>query len=99
MIRGTDVRNARAGQDDMRKWDTSVHAQPGCRQTFRQVHGGQYRKPSGGGAGQPDPQRGVIKSRIEDSGQIENIGSEQEASDLALVLRAGALPASIQISI
>jgi preprotein translocase subunit SecD len=38
-----------------------------------------------------------IKGRIEDSGQIENIGSEQEASDLALVLRAGALPASIQI--
>ena len=39
----------------------------------------------------------VIKGRIEDSGQIENIGSEQEASDLALVLRAGALPATIQI--
>ncbi len=39
----------------------------------------------------------VIKGRIEDSGQIENIGTEQEASDLALVLRAGALPATIQI--
>src|SRR5579862_2166590 len=38
----------------------------------------------------------VIKGRIEDSGQIENISSEQEASDLALVLRAGALPATIE---
>ena len=32
-----------------------------------------------------------------DSGQIENIGTEQEASDLALNLRSGALPATIQI--
>lgn len=38
----------------------------------------------------------VIKSRIEDSGFIEGSFSEQSAHDLALVLRAGALPASIK---
>ena len=38
----------------------------------------------------------VIKSRIEDSGRITGEFSEQSAHDLALVLRAGALPASIK---
>jgi preprotein translocase subunit SecD len=38
----------------------------------------------------------VINSRIDDSGVIEGSFSEQSAHDLALVLRAGALPASIK---
>ena len=37
----------------------------------------------------------VIQSRIEDQGRITGRFGEQEANDLALVLRAGALPASI----
>jgi len=38
----------------------------------------------------------VIQSRIEDSGRITGRFGQQEANDLALVLRAGALPASIK---
>ncbi|MGB0035389.1 MAG: protein translocase subunit SecD [Candidatus Acidiferrales bacterium] len=38
----------------------------------------------------------VINSRIEDSGIIEGNFSQESAQDLALVLRAGALPASIK---
>jgi preprotein translocase subunit SecD len=38
----------------------------------------------------------VIKGRIDDQGEIEGSFTEQEANDLALVLRAGALPASIK---
>jgi preprotein translocase subunit SecD len=38
----------------------------------------------------------VINSRIEDSGIIEGNFSQESAHDLALVLRAGALPASIK---
>jgi len=38
----------------------------------------------------------VINGRIDDSGMIEGSFSEQSAHDLALVLRAGALPASIK---
>ncbi len=38
----------------------------------------------------------VINSRIEDSGVIEGNFSQDTAQDLALVLRAGALPASIK---
>jgi preprotein translocase subunit SecD len=38
----------------------------------------------------------VIQSRIDDSGRIEGNFSQDSAHDLALVLRAGALPASIK---
>lgn len=38
----------------------------------------------------------AIKGRIEDSGRISGNFSQQSAHDLALVLRAGALPASIK---
>jgi preprotein translocase subunit SecD len=38
----------------------------------------------------------VIKSRIEDTGVIEGNFSQDTAQDLALILRAGALPASIK---
>jgi preprotein translocase subunit SecD len=38
----------------------------------------------------------VINGRIDDSGMIEGSFSQDTAHDLALVLRAGALPASFQ---
>jgi preprotein translocase subunit SecD len=37
----------------------------------------------------------TIQARIDNEGIIENMGSNQEAGDLALVLRSGALPASL----
>jgi preprotein translocase subunit SecD len=37
----------------------------------------------------------TIESRIEDTGRITNMGDHQAAADLALVLRAGSLPAGI----
>jgi len=97
IIRGTDLRNARAGQDEFRKWDTQFSLSPDAGKRF-----GRYTEANIGNrlAVVMDNQIhsvAVINGRIEDSGQIENIGSEQEASDLALVLRAGALPATIQI--
>ncbi len=58
VIRGTDLRNARAGQDDMRKWDTQFTLSPDAGKTLRPVHRVQYRKLAGGGDGQPDLQRG-----------------------------------------
>ena len=97
VIRGMDVRNARAGQDEFRKWEASFSLSPDAGKRF-----GKYTEANIGNRlavvmDNSIRSVAVIKGRIEDSGQIENIGSEQEASDLALVLRAGALPASIQI--
>src|ERR1700732_4154964 len=38
----------------------------------------------------------VIQNRIDDSGRIDGNFSQETAHDLALVLRAGALPASVK---
>jgi len=96
VVKGTDLRNARAGQDEFRKWETNFTLSPDAGKRFAR-----YTESNIGNrlAVVMDNQiRSVatIQSRIEDSGRITNIGSEQEASDLALVLQAGALPATIQ---
>ncbi len=96
VVRGTDMRNARASQGEMRAWETDFTLSPDAGKRF-----GRYTEQNIGNklAVVMDKQIvsvATIESRIEDSGRITNIGSEQEASDLSLVLRAGALPAGIQ---
>jgi preprotein translocase subunit SecD len=39
----------------------------------------------------------TIQSRIEDSGRITGLSNEQDANDLALVLRSGPLPVRVAI--
>jgi SecD/SecF fusion protein len=39
----------------------------------------------------------TLQSRISDSGQITGIGSLEEATDIALVLRSGSLPINLQV--
>ena len=58
VITGREMRNARPGQDEFRKWETNFYAVAGRRAAFRPLHGGQYRQPPGGGTGQPDCQCG-----------------------------------------
>jgi preprotein translocase subunit SecD len=96
VVRGTDLRNARPGQDEFRKWEANF--------TLTQDAGKRFGRFTEANIGNRlavvlDNQiRSVatIQSRIDDSGRITGLGGEQEASDLALVLRAGALPAGIQ---
>jgi len=95
VVTGRDLRNARAGQDEFRKFETSF--------TLTQDGGRRFERFTEANIGNRlavvlDNQiRSVatIQARISDSGRITNVGSEQEASDLALVLRSGSLPASI----
>lgn len=95
VVTGRDLRNARAGRDEM--------SRPATDFTLSQEGGRKFGRYTEQNIGQRlaillDGQiRSVatIQSRIEDSGQISNIGSEQESADLALVLRAGSLPASV----
>lgn len=95
VVRGNDVRNARPGQDEFRKWETDFTLSQDAAKRF-----GRFTEANIGNrlAVVLDNQiRSVatIQSRIEDSGRITGQGGEQEASDLALVLRAGALPAGV----
>jgi preprotein translocase subunit SecD len=96
VITGRDLRNARASRDEYGKWETDFMLnRDGARRFGRfteanignrlaVVLDGQIRSVA------------TIQNRIEDSGRITNIGSQQDASDLALVLRAGSLPAGVQ---
>jgi preprotein translocase subunit SecD len=95
VITGRDVRNARAGTDEFRKWETNFSlSQDGARRFERFTEANIGNKLA---VVLDNRIRSVatIESRISDQGRINNIGTEQEATDLALVLRSGSLPAGI----
>lgn len=98
VVTGQDVRSARAAADPdsgAARWETSFTlSQDGARRFQR------YTESNIGNrlAVVLDNQiRSVatIQSAISDSGRINGLASQQEASDLALVLNTGALPAGI----
>jgi preprotein translocase subunit SecD len=96
VITGRDLRDARPTQDEFGKWETSFVLAQDAKGRF-----GRFTEANVGNrlAIVLDNQvrsAPVIQSRIEDQGRITGAGSQQEASDLALVLRAGALPAGVQ---
>ena len=95
MVTGRDLRNARAGRSEFQQWETDFTLTQDAARRF-----GRFTEANIGNrlAVVLDNQiRSVatIQSRIEDSGRITGQRSDQEASDLALVLRAGSLPAGI----
>jgi preprotein translocase subunit SecD len=95
VITGRDLRNARAGQDEFRKWETSFQLTQDGGRRF-----GQFTERNVGNrlAVVLDNQIinvATIQNKIDDSGRITGLSGEQESSDLALNLRAGALPAGI----
>jgi len=97
VITGQDMRSARAATDpdSPGRWE--------CGFTLSQDGARRFEKFTGTNIGNRlavvlDNQiRSVatIQSAISDSGRINGLGSEQEAEDLSLVLRTGALPAGI----
>jgi len=96
VITGRDLRNARPGRDEFQKWETNF--------TLTQDAAARFSRFTEANIGNSlavilDNQiRSVarIQSKIGDSGRITGLANEQEASDLALVLRAGSLPAGIK---
>ena len=96
VINGSDMRNARAGQGDTgRTWQTSF--------TLSQDGGRKFARFTGDHVGDKLAvildndivSVATINERIEDSGRIMGLGSEEEASDLARYLRSGSLPARV----
>jgi preprotein translocase subunit SecD len=96
VITGRDLRNARPGRDEYNKWETdfSLTKQGAARfARFTEANIGNRLAIILDGQVRSAP---TVQSRIEDSGRITGAGTQQEASDLALVLRAGSLPAGIK---
>src|ERR1017187_4832985 len=95
VITGHEMRNARAGQGDLRKWETGFTLSPDGGKRF-----GTFTEANIGNklAVVLDKQIvsvATIESRIEDSGRITGLGSEQESVDLANYLKSGSLPAGV----
>ena len=96
VITGRDLRDARPQQDQFAKWETHfVIAQDAKNRfgRFTEANIGNRLAISLDGQIKSAP---VINARIEDQGVIEGLSSQQESEDLALVLKAGSLPAGIR---
>src|SRR6202790_64660 len=95
VVTGNQLRNARAGQDEFRKWETSFTLSPDGGKRF-----GRYTEANIGNrlAVVLDNQvinAATIQNKIDEQGRITNLSSEQEASNLAQFLKSGSLPAGI----
>ena len=98
VITGPDLRNARAGadSDSPGRGETSFSlSQDGARK-FGAFTGSNIGNRLAVVLDNQIVSVATIQSRIDDSGRINGLGSDQEAEDLALELRTGALPAGIQ---
>jgi preprotein translocase subunit SecD len=95
VVTGRDIRNARPGRDEFGKWETDFTLSQDAARRF-----GRFTEANIGnrlaivldGQVRTAP---TIQSRIDDSGRITGAGNEQEAADLAIVLKSGSLPAGI----
>jgi preprotein translocase subunit SecD len=95
VITGREMRNARAGQDEFRKWETNF--------TLSQDGGKRFGRFTEANVGNRLAvvldnnivSVATIQSKIEDSGRITGLGSEEESVDLSRYLRSGSLPAGI----
>jgi len=95
VITGRDLRNSRAAQDEFRKWETSFTLSQDGAKRFEAFTGANIGNRLAVVLDNQIRSVATIQNRISDQGRITNVGTEQEASDLALVLRSGSLPAGI----
>ncbi len=95
VISGQDLRNARPGRDEMGKWETDFTLKKDGARRFARFTEANVGNRLAIVLDKQVRSAPTIQSRIEDSGRITGAATQQEASDLALVLRAGSLPAGI----
>ncbi|MBY0504284.1 MAG: protein translocase subunit SecD [Bryobacteraceae bacterium] len=97
VVTGRDVRDSRASQDPQTgRWETSfVLSQDGARR-FERYTEANIGKQLAIVLDKRVRSAPTIESKISDNGRITGAGDQQAAADLALVLKAGSLPASLQ---
>jgi len=94
---GKDLRNARRSTDEWNNPAVSFTLNPDGAKRFANLTEENIGKPLSIVLDNKIQQVATIESRIAGSGIIHGRYTQEEAEDIALVLRAGALPASIEI--
>ncbi|MCS7024167.1 MAG: protein translocase subunit SecD [Bryobacteraceae bacterium] len=95
VITGRDLRSARAQQGEFGKWETAFTLNQDAARRFERFTETHINKRLAIVLDNNIRSAPVIQNRISDSGRITGANDQQEASDLALILRAGSLPASV----
>jgi preprotein translocase subunit SecD len=95
IVSGRELRNARRGQGQFGEPVVNFYLVPAAGEKFGQFTAAHIGDPAAIVLDGKVISAPVIRSRIRDEGYIEGDFSIEEADDLALKLRAGALPASI----
>ena len=98
VITGRDLRDARPQQGQMGGWETAfVVAQGDATRRFERFTGSHIGDRLAIVLDNFVMSAPSIKGKIADNGVIEGLSSHEEASDLALNLRAGSLPAGVEV--
>ena len=95
VVTGRDLRNARPSQDEFGKWETSFTLSQDASKRFGRFTEANVNNKLAVVLDHNIFSVATIQSKIEDSGRITNIGDQTTASDLALTLTSGSLPAGI----
>jgi preprotein translocase subunit SecD len=96
VITGKDMRSARAGQGDTaRTFQTSFTLSQDGGRKFARFNGDHVGDKLAVILDNDIVSVATINERIEDSGRIMGLGSDEEATDLARYLRSGSLPARV----
>jgi preprotein translocase subunit SecD len=96
VVTGREMRNARSGQDEYRKWETNFSLSQDGGKRFGRYTEGNIGNKLAVVLDDKIVSVATIQSKIEDSGRITGLGSEEEAVDLSRYLRSGSLPAGIK---
>jgi len=97
IIRGTDLRDARVSGDTMGQPVTTFTLSQDAAKRFEQYTQAHIGRRSAIVLDQEILSVPVIEDAIRDSGQIRGARTREEAQDLAVNLRSGALPAAIEV--
>ena len=95
IVRGQDIQNARAQQGENGTWQTSFVLSQSAAKRFAAFTGSHIGDRLAIVLDNNVITAPSIKGQISDNGVIENVGTQEEAADLALNLRSGSLPASV----
>lgn len=95
VIRGTDIRNAQPGQAPSGGWVTTFVLSQDAARRFEPYSAANIGNRAAIVLDHKIVSVAVIQNKIRDTGQILGEASLQDASELALNLRAGSLPASV----